>query len=293
MEAYSRPQKLNDKIIGRVWGFRDVTDRHRMEKALHKSEELLDTVMNGVSLLVTYIDREQRYVFVNHAYAKWYGKSPGELLGKRVSDVLSPEVYERTSCNIETALSGQRVSYTNTVLDQDGTQRHFSVNYDPHYSSGEVKGFFATLFDITERKQAEEALRKTEQQLRFVLDNVPALIWQKDCEGTYIQVNKTFCETHGRLEKEILGKTDHEIFTRELADQYVAVDHRVLAAGTPEFSIEERLQKPSGTFGWSRKDKLPYFDDEGNVAGTIGFAVDITEMKRAEEQVRHLIKAES
>ena len=132
----------------------------------------------------------------------------------------------------------------------------------------------------------EKLLRDSEDKFRFILDKVPALIWQKDRDGTYIQVNKTFCDTHGLDAKEIIGKSDYDIFPPELADRYASADRRVIASGRPELGIEEDLKMPHGELGWSRKDKIPYFDDEGKVAGTIGFAVNITETKRAEQARR-------
>jgi PAS domain-containing protein len=66
--------------------------------------------------------------------------------------------------------------------------------------------------DKAERKGAEEALRMTERQIKLILDTVPALIWQKDREGKYLQVNKAYCDTVGLSPETILGKTDYDLF---------------------------------------------------------------------------------
>ncbi|GAK55345.1 PAS fold family [Candidatus Vecturithrix granuli] len=143
------------------------------------------------------------------------------------------------------------------------------------------------LFDAYQRlKQQEAALRKTKQELQIIFDTVPALIWQKDCTGTYVQVNKAYCDTIGLSEEDILGKTDEELYPPEIADQYVSTDQKVLNSGVPAFGTEQRYQRLSGECGWNQTDKLPYYDSTGNIAGTIGFALDITERKRAEEALR-------
>jgi len=147
--------------------------------------------------------------------------------------------------------------------------------------------------DITDRKRIEQALNETKRQLKLVLDTVPAMIWQKDRSGRYVQVNNAYCQNVGRTETDVLGKTDHDLFDADFASHYVRADRRILATGNAELGIEERHQKPSGEIGWSRKDKMAYTDEQGNIAGTIGFAVDITAIKAAEEQVRHLQKSES
>jgi PAS domain S-box-containing protein len=136
------------------------------------------------------------------------------------------------------------------------------------------------------RKRAKESLRKTEGQLKLILDTVPALIWQKDREGKYLQVNKAFCDTVGLSAETIVGKTDYDLFPAEIADHYVSADLKILNSGVPEFGIEERHQKPSGERGWSRTDKMVHYDNDGHIAGTIGFALDISERKRVEEALR-------
>ena len=103
--------------------------------------------------------------------------------------------------------------------------------------------------DKAERKRAEEALRKAEKQLKLLFDTVPALIWQKDREGKYLQVNKAYCDTVGLSPKTMLGKTDYDLFPAELADQYVSADRKILNSGTSEFDIEEQYQKASGERG--------------------------------------------
>jgi PAS domain S-box-containing protein len=137
-----------------------------------------------------------------------------------------------------------------------------------------------------ERKGVEEALRKTEQQLKLILDTVPALIWQKDQEGKYLQANKAYCDTVGLSSEAILGKTDYDLFPAEMADQYVSADRKVLNSGIPDLGIEEQHQKISGERGWSRTDKMVHYDIDGQIAGTIGFALDITERKRSERECR-------
>lgn len=143
------------------------------------------------------------------------------------------------------------------------------------------------LFDAYQRlKHQEAALRKTKQELQLLFDTVPALIWQKDRTGRYMQVNKAYCDTVGLSEDAILGKTDKELYPPEIADQYMSTDRKVLNSGVSEFGIEQRYQKSSGECGWNRTDKLPYYDSPGNIAGTIGFALDITDHKLTEEALR-------
>ena len=286
LEVYSNPQRLRGEVIGRVWALRDVTEQEWAEKALRASRGLLDTVINGVSTLMAYIDRDGRYLFANQAYAEWHGMRQEEIVGKQVDQVLSPELYQSVSDAIEKALGGQRVSFPNKEIARDGARRYVNANYDPHVDGGEVKGVFASILDVTERKDVEKALEKSEQKLKFILEKLPVLMWQKDRNGTYLQVNRAFFDIYGLPESEIVGKTDSDIFGPRMAARFAATDRRVLDSGSPLLGIEDRLERPSQPSLWIRKDKFPHFDAEGHVDGTIGFGLDITEAKKTEVALR-------
>lgn len=286
LEVYSNPQRLRGAVIGRVWALRDVTEHERAEKALRERQGLLETIINGVSALLAYVDRDGRYGFANRAYADWYGTSPGELTGKRLAEVLSPALYETVSVHIEKALTGQRVSFATESTAHDGARGYFNVDYDPHFQGDAVIGVFVSIFDVTERTLAEQATRKAEERLKFISDKIPVLFWQKNRDGTYLQVNKAFCDVHGRPESEIVGKTDKDIFGPEMADEFAATDWAVLESGCPLLGMEDCLERPPQAPLWSRKDKYPYFDAEGRVAGTIGFAMDLSENKKTKDALR-------
>jgi len=135
-------------------------------------------------------------------------------------------------------------------------------------------------------KKSEKALQKAEKMLHVILDTIPAMIWQKDLDGRYLQVNNAYCRTVGLPEEAILQKTDYDIHPKEIADKYVSHDMKVLTSGKSEFGIEEYHRKPSGDYGWSVTDKLACIDDQGNITGTIGFALDITDQKHTEKALK-------
>ena len=145
----------------------------RQEKEdLREKAEMFENIINGVSMLITYMDTEERYVFVNRAYAQWYEINPEQLIGKRVADILKPDVYERASNNIKKVLKGQHVSYENEVIDKDGRKRFVRANYEPCFSGGRVKGFYTSIVDITESRQIEEALRESESRIQTISNNL-------------------------------------------------------------------------------------------------------------------------
>jgi len=158
--------------------------------------------------------------------------------------------------------------------------------------------------DILRRKAAEEALREAQEQLtrhseglerqvkertrRFtsILRHTPAVVCVKDREGRYVYVNPRFTELFGVRNADIGGKTDFDLFPRDFADALRENDRRVLAGRTP-IQVEETFPQDGGSHIYL-STRFPIYDDEGVPTALCGISIDISEIKRAEDQLRRL-----
>jgi PAS domain S-box-containing protein len=136
-----------------------------------------------------------------------------------------------------------------------------------------------------ERRGAEDALRGSEQRLRSIIDNSPAVIYLKDLEGRYVMVNRRYMQLHHVGADAIEGKTDFDIFPSELAAAFQAVDRRVLAAAAAQ-QAEELVPLDDGLHTFVSV-KFPLHDASGKTYAICGISTDITERKRAEEALHH------
>ncbi|HEN20852.1 MAG TPA: diguanylate cyclase [Desulfobacteraceae bacterium] len=127
-------------------------------------------------------------------------------------------------------------------------------------------------------------LQKNREEMQIILDASPVMIFYKDTEDRFIRVNRTLAEATGLPREEIEGKTAHEIFPNQTAS-YWEDDREVIASGRPKTGIIEPYDSASG-IRWVQTDKVPYRNIDGSIIGVIGFAVDITERKQAEENLR-------
>ena len=142
----------------------------------------------------------------------------------------------------------------------------------------------ALMEDVTERNRAAVALRESEAHLQAILDNCPAMIFQKDLNGRYTQINRRFERTFNLLSEQVLGRTDAELFAPETAEAFRASDRRVLEAGRA-LEFEESAAYEDGLHTYI-VHKFPMLDATGATYAVGGVSTDITERKRAEDDLR-------
>jgi PAS domain S-box-containing protein len=142
-----------------------------------------------------------------------------------------------------------------------------------------------TIITNKDRMLAENSLKKLQEEQQILLDHIPAWVFFKDTENRFIHVNKAFADEMGMSNEQLDGKSLFDIFPNEQAEAFWKDDKEVLSSGKPKVNIIEPMESSKGT-RWVQTDKIPYRDIEGKVVGLIGFAIDITERKLAEDSLR-------
>ena len=142
--------------------------------------------------------------------------------------------------------------------------------------------------EIKHRKKAEEALQKSEAQMRTLIDTIPDLIWLKDQEGIYLACNPNFEDFFGAKEIDIVGKTDYDFVDKDLADFFRKKDRAAMAENRPSVNEEEVTYASDGKKRVLETVKTPLYDSAGELIGVLGIARDITRRKQDGEEVRRL-----
>jgi PAS domain S-box-containing protein len=152
---------------GFILTFADVTAQRRSDEALRDGERRIRTITDALPALISYVDSDQRYQFVNKAYGEWLERPVGRIIGCRMVEVMAPEIYERHKGFVEHALSGELAEFE-TEITPDGTAspRFARVSLLPHISEdGQKIGFYSLMQDITEQRRINAAITEANESL--------------------------------------------------------------------------------------------------------------------------------
>lgn len=265
---------------------RDVTDRRKAVDALQKSEELLNEMGTIARIggwehdLVTHEASWTRetYKIVEIEFGPVPG--PDEHLSYYPPDdrAILEKAYRHAT---ETGTSFDLELQCTTAKGRLFWTR---VIGHPTFKDGKCIKMRGTFQDITERRSAEDVLRKTEGRFHTLVKTIPDLIWLKDKNGVYLACNPMFESLYGAKEADIIGKTDYDFVNQELADFFIEHDRKAMAAGKPTSNEEWLNFANDGHRALHETIKTPMYDERGTLIGVLGIGRDITERKRAEEE---------
>ena len=271
----------NGEVAGVYVLLVDITERKRIETTALENEARLRMITDNMPAIVSYIDTDQRFHFVNKGIEDLYGLPRTALVGKCVREVMSDDWYHELGPRIERALAGEEVFFSQTRIAHDGTSHDFQSMYLPHFDEqGHVVGCYALSMDVTARTQVEAELREQERLLHLITDNVTANIFYVDADGRYRFVNRATAQTFGLPPEDIIGKQVSEIQDAEVTEQIAPNIDKVFSGQEVTFELDRRDAK--GTLRTFHSTCLPHFEADGQVIGYYVLNVDITELKQTE-----------
>ncbi len=253
------------------------------EVTLREDKAFLNTLLDAIPIPVFYKDRDGRYRGFNRSFETFFGTTREQLIGKTVFEVGPPEFAASYDAkDTELFENGGVQQYESQVKDHRGLTR--DVIFDKAIftdSEGTVSGLIGTILDITERKQAEEALKDREKALQALFDAVHESMVLIDPEGTVILSNEVGAQRLGTTVSELLGACLYDHFPPGTSEYRKERYEKVVATGEPVYFQDSRLGRFFEHYCY------PVFDGKKVVSGVTIFAHEITEQKKAEIDLRH------
>jgi PAS domain S-box-containing protein len=272
---------MPDGTFGVVCYFYDLSEQKKMEAAVRASEALYRTIARSIPGGGVYVlDKDFRYLVAEGPVTDSFGLSREILEGRKVSEVYPADRVGRMEERLQRTFQGETVSF-----ETEHNGRVYWTRQAPLQDS--IGHAILVTMDITERKQAEEALRESEERLRAILRQATAGIVRKDAEGRLLFVNQAFCNMLGYTESELSGKTMWDLVLEDDLAENKLFYHRMMLEGVP-FKLERRLIRQDGSVIWVDASVSPIMDASGRPQSAVAVEVDITGRKQAEETLQQM-----
>jgi PAS domain S-box-containing protein len=270
---------------------RDISDRKQAEKALQKSEARLSGILELAKDAIISINERGQITLFNQGASQIFGYTAGEAIGQSL-DFLIPEKFrEIHRRHIEefqkSPQTDKRMGSNREIpaLRKDGSVFPVEATISKLNLDGEII-LTVILRDITERKRAEAAIKESQQRLQGILDYAPAIIFIKDLEGRYIEINREIQELFKIAPQQLKGKTDlelvPEILPPELAEFWRQEEEQIISTKLASES-ECLIPLPDGIHSYLIT-KFPLYNASGEPYAICGIGTDLTERVQAERE---------
>ena len=295
------PQKEEDGSI--LWhGFvTDITDHKKLQADVERANEKLEMAMDQANLAYWKISAHSQVFTFNDRFYKLYNTTAETEGGYQMSAdryirrFLFPEDVDYVRGEMLKLLTKEntKLQFEHRIKTNDEKTRYVQVRVNVLVDkNGIVTGAYGCNQDITEFKLAEIALRKSQEKhsdllklMDSVFENVPGLLFIKDCNNNFIKVNKSVANGYGKEMEAVNGKNLAAFHTRKDAAKFYKDDLDIINSGIPKLNIEESWPTTEG-MKWLTTSKIPYTNFNGKTIGVIGMSMDITARKQLEMALR-------
>lgn len=287
LNSTARPLRdAQGNLLGGVVVFRDVTVQKQEEEALRASEERFRSFMNNSPAVAFLKDDGGRFVYYNQPHCRFFNHGESEWLGRTVFDVYPAEVARHLHDHDMAVLEADRPMESYEVVPApDGTPHDWLVFKFPVRGPGAERFVGGVAVDITTRRQAELALRDSEERFRELAETIRDVFWVEDAGASKVHyVSPAFEGIWGRTVQSIYDNP--RVWMEAIhADDRPRVE-QAWGRVHEHYNQEYRIVRPDGSLRWIWDRAFPVYDAAGSLKRIVGIAEDITERKRAEIALR-------
>ncbi|MEI6611136.1 MAG: PAS domain S-box protein, partial [Deltaproteobacteria bacterium] len=278
----------------------EITNRKHAEETLRKSEDRLRTLIEGTQALILSVDINGYFTYVNDSVTRVLGyKSSEEVIGKSYLHFVHTEDRTRVLNAFAHQISTQQPSSVQEfrIIDKKGKIKWFSFLSTPVIKDGQVVGQSAVAQNISERKQLEEELMKSEEKFRLITENMVDCVALVDTSGTYQYVTPSYSKTLGYAPEDMIGITGFSLTHPDDVERVLKIYIEGYEQGLVETNYETRLRHKNGHYVPMEIVVRLLKDPQGGKKAAVLAARDITqrrqleqERRNAEEQYRALVE---
>ncbi|SIR33829.1 PAS domain S-box protein [Chryseobacterium sp. RU33C] len=272
------PIFINDHYKGHLWKYNDITERVITQNLLKQSEERHRMIMDSAMNAIIITDQKGKITFWNRSAASTFGWTEKEMEGQQINDKIIPKTENipfRSMLNKQ--LERNVIKANGEQLTVEMSVIEVVQNSDKHYC------YF--LKDISERKKAEDHLKRQEEKYRNIIANMNLGLLEVDNNETIRYANQSFCNVSGYDADELIGKNPMLLFLHgDHNFEFVKEQIQLRKKGVSSV-YQMPVKNKRGEIRWWAISGAPNYDDNGNQLGSIGIHLDITDQKKLEEDL--------
>jgi len=247
-------------------------------------------VADMLPVMVAFLGEDLRYRFMNKPMADWFERPRGELLGSTMAEVLGEKIWSDRKPLIEAAFKGERKFFATDFPHSTRGNLAVQTNYMPWTDpAGKVRGIIILVQDVTEQRAAERALRESEDRFRRITNQAPVLMWVTRLDRTRDFVNDAYVDFVGG-DREEARTIDWRLRIHPDDHDRIVAESIAGEAARGTFTLEGRYKNGAGDYRWLKSTSSPRLGPEGELAGFIGAATDITVAKEAELALKRQVE---
>ena len=268
--------------------YEDITDRAKAEEALKQSEERYRALVENVNLGINLIDADHTILSVNAGQTSHFGKPRSETIGKKCYQEFEKRDAVCPHCpGVQTIATGQPAEAEAEATRDDGSRFNVRLQTFPIFGQdGTVTSFIEVVEDITERKRMEEALRRTEDRFRNLVETMKVGLSSINDKGVLTYANEQFCTMLGYSMDEVIGRPTVDFYydeeTRKAQKEVFAKRKKGVRNPAP-YEIAWRAK--DGRKVYTILTPTPHFDTDGQYTGSAAIQTDITDRKHMEDRL--------
>jgi two-component system, cell cycle sensor histidine kinase and response regulator CckA len=291
IERDSAPQRLGDEIVGRVWCFRDITVQLASQRALGESEQRYRETLENVALIAASIDASGTVRFANDFLLELTGWTRDEVVGHDWFERFDDDPMVRDDFFDCMARGEIRRHFESSLRTRAGELRIVSwSSILEHDESGAVAGIVTIGEDVTERRRAEDELRRREEHFRSLIENASDVISVLSADGTSLYESPSVERVLGWTPEELVGSRNFALRHPDDAEQVAAIVEHVLA-GEEASPIEFRLRHKDGS--WRTVEAVVQTRMQGGLPVLVSNYRDVTEQRELQQQLLHSQRLEA
>ncbi|HET9652036.1 MAG TPA: PAS domain-containing protein, partial [Usitatibacter sp.] len=292
----ARPRWIRVQLVpdiaanGEVLGFYslmvDVDEDRRTREALEQERARLRYFADNIPGPAAIVDRDFRYVFVNHVFERIRGQRLADIVGQPVRDAFGEDAWKQIfEPNLERLKEGHHLHYERLIGPAGADKRWHLVHVAPLMDGdGRFNGYFSIGGDIHDIKLAQERLREQQAQLRLYTDNIPDAVAYIDRDQRVAFANRLYAQQRGRSMEQVVGRTLREVMGEDGA-AWLAQRTQPVLERAETVSFERLVDLPGGEQRWFHVKAVPHLGEGGRVLGMYLVGHDVHDMKLAQAQL--------